>query len=191
MSRAFIGGREEMILDRYTDLNQDSLNVGDRGVFDKWRGEINRKIQTHQSYLKDVQTLEDLYHVGDFGTFGREFIADIAWLYDVWLRDSEYSIDVYDDIIERQTEIENKLIHLPFEKAICHRDPSFHTKSNVEIIKSVFDDENTDWRFNPEIIRYTRVDELDTIFRRFEYMCYLIINTREELEFDISTAVCS
>ena len=168
------------------ELRSPTINI--QQSCDSWRDTIDKKIVNMQYLFKDVDLLEDLHRFGDLGPFDESFIEDLEWLHEVWLNDSEYSIDVYDNIMDRCTEIENKLAALPFEKAYCYREPEFHTKSNMEIVRSVFK-ENATWRFDPSTVKHYPIEERERIFTKFEYMCYFVINVREDLKFDLQTTL--
>lgn len=156
---------------------------------DLWRGIIDKKTVCLQSLLKDVQLFEDLHRFGDISVFDRTFIKELEWLHEVWLMESECSIDVYEDTMERRDEIERKLKYLPFEKAMCYKEPEFHTKSNLDIVKNVFGDD-VEWRFTPSIVKHMSIEDRERVFTHFEYMLYFVINVREELAFDIQSYLC-
>ena len=159
-----------------------------RDACDSWRTVVNTNITDLQYVLKDIQLLEDLYRLDEFGA---GFKDDLAWLHEVWLNATDYSIDTYDDIMERVADIENRLVSLPFEKAYCYREPEFHTKSNGDIVRNVFGNDVM-WRFNPSVVKYMSFEDRERIFTHFEYMFYFIINVRDELAFDISSSLdCS
>lgn len=157
-------------------------------VCDSWKERIGKKAAYLQSILERIQVFEELHKFGDIGLFDKSFIDDLDWLHEVWLNDSECSIDVYEEIDERRSEIENKLQCLPFEKAWCYREPEFHTKPSIDILKNVFN-EDVSWRFHPSIVKHMPLEDRERIFNCFEYMCYFVINVRDELRFDIESSV--
>lgn len=138
------------------------------------RGNAEKQIVYYQSILNDILLCEELSCFSELGTFDRDFIEnELA----IWLN---YSTD--DDTNKR---IEDRLIRLPFEKAYCYKNPEFHTKTRGEILREVFGEKTSEWRYNPALARNLSIQEKLRIIRRFEYMCYYVINTREELLFEI------
>lgn len=138
---------------------------------DKLRGSAEKKIEKYQTALKEIQLLEDLHHFGDLGVFDRSFMEnEIA----SWLNDTKSNENV-----------EERLINLPFEKAYCYKNPEFHTKSRKDILQHLFG-EDVEWRDNPSLIHLMSIEDKYRIIKRFEYMCYYIINTHDELLFDLN-----
>ena len=137
---------------------------------DKLRGSAKNKIEKFQTALKDIQLLEDLHHFGDLGVFDRSFVENE---FASWLNSDE---PMY---------VEERLKNLPFEKAYCYKNPEFHTKSRRDILQHIFGEEN-EWRDNPSLIHSMSIEDKYRIIKRFEYMCYYIINTHDELLFDLN-----
>lgn len=137
---------------------------------DKLRGSAEKKIEKFQTALKEIQLLEDLHHFGDLGVFDRSFVENE---FASWLNSDE---PMY---------VEERLKNLPFEKAYCYKNPEFHTKSRRDILQHIFGEEN-EWRDNPSLIHLMSIEDKYRIIKRFEYMCYYIINTYDELLFDLN-----
>jgi len=124
-------------------------------------------------WLKDIMLWKELNQFSELGAFDRGFVEnELA----IWLN---YTTDD-----ETNTKIEERLVRIPFEQAYCYKNPDFLTKSREEILKCVFVD-SVEWRSNPGFARNLSIQEKLRIIKRFEYMCYYVINTREELLFDI------
>jgi hypothetical protein len=142
-------------------------------LFSELIGSVEKQILYRQSVLKDILLWEELNRFSELGNFKRDFVeTDLA----IWLN---YTTDD-----ETNTRIEDQLKRIPFEKAYCHKNPEFHTKSRNDILLHVFRD-SVEWRDNPALVRNLSIQEKMKIIKRFEYMCYYVINTREEMLFDI------
>ena len=139
---------------------------------DKLRGSAEKKIEKFQTALKEIQLLEDLHHFGDLGVFDRSFVENE---FASWLNSDESNEN-----------IEERLKNLPFEKAYCYKNPEFRAKSRNELLQYVFGD-NIEWRTNPSSIQFMSELDCKKVLSYFEYMCYYVINTREELLFDIQS----
>jgi hypothetical protein len=175
---------------------------------DELKTHFSNQICIIQSTLNDVKLWEELNHFGELGVFNRSFLLDLEWLHYVWLSDELFEP-------ERVFDIEERLSRLPFEQAYFHKYPDdfLDTSSNVFSLRNscVVSPENLPiptlvplsgigpinlkneclrdmalfkkWRNDRTIVM---TDEDQTrIFKHFEYMCYFIINVREELLFDI------
>lgn len=142
---------------------------------DKLRDVAESQIVFYQSILKQIQLCEELNHFSDLGVFAKDFPDNEL---SVWLN---YATD--DDTNKR---IENRLIRIPFEQAYCYKNPDFHTKSRGDILRAVFGGASShEWRSSPDLVRNLSIQEKLRMIKRFEYMCYYVINTRDELLFDI------
>ena len=142
-------------------------------LVDELRGQVEKQILFRQSKMKDILLWEELNHFSDFGVFDRGFVENELT---IWLN--------YTTSDETNRQIEDCLVRIPFEQAYCYKNPEFHTKSRGDILQSVFGD-SVEWRSNPVLARNLSIQEKLRIIKRFEYMCYYVINTREELLFDI------
>jgi len=156
---------------------------------DDWRNRIAEKVAHLQSLSEKIKMFEDLYRFGDMGVLDKSFAEDLEWLHQVWLSEPECSIDVYEEIDEQLNDIENKLECLPFETAVCYREPENIGKTDINIVKNAFKGENVSWRFHPSIVKHMPLDDRERIFRHFEYMYYFVINVRDELQFDIESLI--
>jgi hypothetical protein len=117
--------------------------------------------------------------------FNRTFIEeDLVWIHDVWMNGTDCSIEVYEETDERCNYIESKLQCLPFEEAWCYREPEYIGKTDVDIIKSAFN-EDISWRFYPSVVKHMSLEDRERVYKHFEYMCYFVINVRDELYFDL------
>ena len=132
------------------------------------RGDAENQILRYQSILNNIQLCEEL------DTFDRDFVENEL---SIWLN---YSTD--DDTNKR---IEDILVRIPFEKAYCYKNPDYHTELRGDVLREVFNVNAFEWRYNPELTRCLSIQDKLRIIKRFEYMCYYVINTREELLFDI------
>jgi hypothetical protein len=137
------------------------------GLYD----ELKMKLETR---LQHVQLWKELNHFADLGNFYRDFVENELSL---WLN---YTTDN-----ETNLRIEERLKRIPFEQAYCYKNPEFDIDERGELWKHVFNDVSMDWRYNPELVRNLSVQDKYRIIKRFEYMCYYVINRREELIYDI------
>jgi hypothetical protein len=142
-------------------------------VCDEMRERVFKKIEQFQTHLKELQLLEELHHFGELCEFDRDFVENKL---DLWLN--------YSTSLDMNHYIEERLIQLPFEQAYCYKNPEFYTKSRTEILQHIFND-SVEWRFNPSVARGMSLEGKGRIIKRFEYMCCYVINTREELFFDL------
>lgn len=137
-------------------------------VIAEMRKEVNYRIQTWQNVLREIETCEDLH----LGKIDREFM-DNDFLQ--WFREET----------ETNKHVSEKLSQLPFEQAYSYKNPEFYTKSHTQLLQHVFGDESFEWRDNPTSQSNLSITEKYRLIKRFEYMCYYVINTREELLYDI------
>jgi len=155
---------------------------------DELKTHFSNKILESQSTLNDIQLWDELNHFGELGAFNRSFLLDLEWLHYVWLSDELFDPD-------RVFDIEERLCRLPFEQAYFYKYPdeyqtisspitsffprTFHLKNECLRDIALF----KKWRSDHTVV-VTDADHT-RFFKHFEYMCYFIINVREELLFDI------
>lgn len=130
-------------------------------VISEMRTKVNSRIRTWQNVLRDIDICEDLH----IGKIDREFMEN-EFLQ--WFGDDE----------ETNKRIDEKLAQLPFEQAYSYKNPEFYTKSRAQLLEHVFGDDSVAHTI-------TSITDKYRLIKRFEYMCYYVINTREELLFDI------
>ena len=145
------------------------------------RRKIEEQLGEYQHLLKELETYESLCKFGELGPLERDFLTELDWLLEVWL-DNDSNEPLFD--AKRVAGIEDKLIELPFEQAVMHKEPYFLNESlhNIFAYKFGWDDS---WRVMPETIMMKSDDEKKQIYANFVVMCYYVINAREELLFDI------
>lgn len=142
---------------------------------DKMRGTTEKQIVFYQSISNDIQLCEELNRFAELGTFDRDFVENEL---SIWLN---YSTDE-----DTNRKIADRLARIPFEQAYCYKNPEFNTRSRGDILQEVFNGESSfEWRDDPSLTHNLSVQDKLRIIRRFEYMCYYVINTREEMLFDI------
>ena len=146
--------------------------------------EANAEIQKYQLVLKDIQVCDELQTFRNMGHFDVGFIKDLEWLRDTWLDDE--SEELFD--AKKVGYIEDQLIALPFETAFIHKNELYRTASLEEIRQDVFK-EPAEWRMDPSLVMTMSKEDKLRIFTHFEYMCYYVINTREELLYDIKATL--
>lgn len=157
------------------EVDSDKSVSGYSPLFcDELREHVENKIVIYQCKLKEIQLWEELNKFGDLGLFETEFMETE---FSIWLN---YATDS-----DKNSYIEERLKALPFEQAYCYKNPEFYTKSRMDILREVFNDASLDWRENPELARNMSLQEKYRIIKRFEYMCYYVINRRDELLYDI------
>ena len=156
---------------RFSKMNEQySLEL-----VDELRGNAETQVVFYQSLLKNIQLYEELNYFSELGTFDRDFVENelSRWL--------NYTTDN-----DTNKWIEDRLVRIPFEQAYCYKNPEFHTKSIDDILLEVFNCKSMiEWRNNPALVRNLSIQEKLRIIKQFEYMCYYVINTREEMLFDI------
>ena len=143
-------------------------------LVDSMRGQVEKQIVVRQSLLKDIMLWEELNHFSDSSVFDRGFVEnELA----IWLNPStEYEV---------RKRIEWRLSGIPFEQAYCYKNPEFYTKSRSDIFKEVFNEDSFEWRTDPSVALLGTIQQKMRVIKRFEYMCYYVINTRDEILFDI------
>jgi hypothetical protein len=147
---------------------------------DELRGRVESKIAHYKSILKDILILDELYRFGYVGgVFDRSFLDEIST---ICALPSDYPV-----INKWIMEVDKLLVRIPFEQAYCYKNPDFWAKSNTELLHCVFGD-NIEWRSNPSSIRVMSEIDRKKVLSYFEYMCYYVINRREELLFDIQSS---
>jgi len=137
------------------------------------RCRMEKKIVYYQSFLNSILLLEDLHKFGDVGQFDRDFVDNFA-------SGSDTLCNIDDWVLS----MESRLVKLPFEQAFRHKNPEYITNTQQELLQCVFGDD-AEWRLNPSSLTSMSEEDKRIIVSRFEYMCYYVINRREELLFDI------
>ena len=166
-------------------LPRESNSVSQNNAFLVYlEKEANAKIRKYQLVLKDIQVCDELQTFRNLGQFDRGFIKDLEWLRDTWLDDE--SEELFD--AKKVGYIEDQLNALPFETAFIHKNELYRTASLEEIRRDVFK-EPAEWRMDPSLVMTMSKEDKLRIFNHFEYMCYYVINARDELLFDIKAAL--
>jgi hypothetical protein len=131
-----------------------------------------------QIYTNNIHIVE-LNYFGELGKFENSFVQNefVNWL--DYIKSSDH---------DRAKYVEDRLSNIPFEQAYRCKNPEFYLESNSSLLTHVFN-EQADWRHNPESIRNLSNELQQKIYRNFEYMLYYVINTRDELEFDLKDAM--
>jgi hypothetical protein len=124
--------------------------------------------------LHHIQLLEELNHFGDLGVFDNSFVS----IFDTETDPNQYISRWLNGDPEATEYVESRFTRIPFEQAYCYKNPEYQTKPRTELLKNVFG-ENTEWRNLSDKQNHTQ------IIKHFEYMCYYVINTRDELLFDV------
>ena len=157
-----------------SENNQEFTNDYSESLVDSMRGQVEKKILSWQSLLKDIILWEELNHFSNLDVFDRGFVEnELA----IWLNPStDYEVS---------KRIGWRLSGIPFEQAYCYKNPEFYTKSRGDIFKEVFNDDSFEWRTAPHVAFLGTIQQKMRVIKRFEYMCYYVINTRDELLFDI------
>jgi len=124
----------------------------------EWRRNAENKIERFQGLLKEIQLVEDLHHFGNVGEFKREFMENE---FAEWVKnDASANPDA-------NKYVEERLQQIPFEQAYYYKNPNGDAAATLN-------SKLKEWSNHPDIAK-----------NMFEYMCYYVINTREELLFDI------
>jgi hypothetical protein len=109
--------------------------------------------------------------------FDRSFFEDLNWLLETWIDDE--TEELFD--ARKVADIEDRLERMPFEEAVKYK----HCKDKEFVTKCLL--ENASWRTNVSTVMTMSKEEKIQIHGYFEYMCYFVINAREELLHDILT----
>lgn len=135
----------------------------------------SQQIDLYSSIQDDIQLCEDLFRNGETRGFDRSLIDDLNSLLEIWT--DRKSDELFDSNFVWQ--VEDRLANLPFEKAIEHKQP----------VDEVFAQKclEAEWRTRPELVMDMPVEKQIEAHRMFEYMCYFVINAREELLYDIES----
>ena len=143
-------------------------------LVDSMREQVEKQILVRQSLLKDIMLWDELNHFSNSSVFDRGFVEnELA----IWLNPStDYEVS---------KRIGWRLSGIPFEQAYCYKNPEFYTKSRGDIFKEVFNDDSFEWRTAPHVAFLGTIQQKMRVIKRFEYMCYYVINTRDEILFDI------
>jgi hypothetical protein len=170
---------------------------------DELRDVFKKHTETKMEQLRDlsemIQLWEKLHHFGDGKRFCRSFMETDFDKYASFQRSKRIdnnaeSLDgipychirmtdtVDEDAKHAHAEyVESRLKQIPFESAVCYVNPEYRNKPTQDILQSVF----KGWCDNPGSVLYMNSNEREQVLKQFEYMCYYVINTRDELEFDI------
>jgi len=147
-------------------------------LYDSLIKQVERKIVLYQTMLNRIQLLEELHNFGDLGAFENSFV-------DIFDKENEQSQRWLNGEQTATEYVESRLIRLPFEQAYCYKNPEYQTKSRTELLHIVFG-ENIEWRNCPTYFGNSQISK-EQLVKNFEYMCYYVINTRDELLFDIQS----
>lgn len=109
-------------------------------------------------------------------TIDRELLVDLDWLLSVWKNEDD-SDELFD--ARKVADIEDRLSEIPFFEATTYKSP-VDDRLACECL-----DINAVWITNPCVVMAMSLEEKVEIHRKFEYMCYFVINAREELQFDL------
>jgi len=137
-------------------------------LYKKLRGAIETHIEREKSVLRDLELWVE------FSVIYRGFVECefMEWL------------NYYTDS-ETNALIEEKLARIPFEKVYRHKNPEYINASDEDILQNVFGKGEHEWRTNPSTVRERSIQDKLRVIKRFEYMCYYVINANDELLFDI------
>ena len=149
-------------------------------IYESLRKPVERQIESLVKILGEIELWLELTR------FTQSRIDDSTYLINREFVENEFSewLNYYcsDDANKY---VEDRLARLPFESAYRHKNPEYADKSDADVLREVFGDGAHEWRYNPTSIRNTSIQDKLRVIKRFEYMCYYVINTQEELLFDI------
>jgi len=140
---------------------------------DKLERAASQKIEYSGACLDDIELCERLHAFGDLGTFDRSFFEELDWLLETWIDDE--SEELFD--ARKVADIEDRLERLPFEDALKCKQPG-----NPEWMNRCLEE----WRTNVSTVMTMSKEDKIRIHGYFEYMCYFVINAREELLYEIA-----
>ena len=143
---------------------------------------LAEKIQQYQLLLNDIRVYDTLLKFGDLGHFTREFFEELDWLKTVWLDDEKE--ELFD--AARVASIEDRLVELPYEMALSYSNEWYKTSTLDEICQTVFK-EKVKWRTDPSIVMNMSKEDKIRIHGHFEMMCYVVLNVREGILYDIQS----
>ena len=167
--------------------------------FKKW---TNTKIEHLRALLDNIQLWKALHHFEDGAVFDRSFMEYDFEKYASFRKSTRVvnnteSLDSIPYCHSRMTDtpeedakyihaeyVESRLKQIPFELAVSYAIPEYRNKSKQDILQGIFKCP-IEWVFNPGSILYMDSAERERVLKQFEYMCYYVINIRDELEFDI------
>ena len=132
----------------------------------------SQKIEYYIACMADIELCERLHKFGDIGNFDRSFFDELDWLLETWIDESE---ELFDS--RKVSDIEDRLERLPFEDALECK----HSGDQELINKCV-----EEWRTNVCTVMTMSKEDKIRIHGYFEYMCYFVINAREELLYEIA-----
>ena len=135
----------------------------------------NAGVANYEKCLNDIKLCEDLHAFGNKGAFDQEFLLELKWLLEVWLDDE--AIELFDAV--KVADIEDKLERIPFEQSIRYKEPANYEIANICL------SEPAEWRTDVASVMTMSKEDKTRFFGYFEYMCYYVINARNELLFDI------
>jgi len=144
-----------------------SEDVG--AIYKSLRAPVDHQIELLVKILGEIELWKELTRFN-----GREFVENE---FSEWL--NYYCSD------DANKYVEDCLTMLPFETAYRFKNTEYADKPDADVLREVFGDGTHEWRSTPSSIRNESIQHKIRIIKRFEYMCYYIINTREELLFDI------
>lgn len=135
----------------------------------------NAGVTNYYECLNDIKLCEELHKFENKGVFDPEFLLELNWLLEVWLDDE--AIELFDAV--KVADIEDKLERIPFEQSIRYKEPANYEFANICL------SEPAEWRTDVASVMTMSKEDKTRIFGYFEYMCYYVINARNELLFDI------
>jgi len=152
------------------------LNDDIATIYDSLRKPIDHQIESSVKILGDIELWLELTRFYGLEAFDRSFIENEL---SKWLN--------YSCSDDENKYVEERLKNLPFETAYRYKNAEYadFAKSDAEVLQNVFGEGAHEWRLNPSSARNASIQDKLRIIKRFEYMCYYVINTREELLFDI------
>ncbi len=143
----------------------------------------SQQMDLYSRLQEDIGLCEDLFCMPEDaeieGCFDRALIDDLNKLLEIWT--DEEDGELFDANFVWRTE--ELLARLPFEKALQCKEPV-----DLGLAQKCLDSK---WRSNPSLIMTMSAAEQIEAHRLFEYMCYFVINVREELLYDIESRLFS
>ena len=155
---------------------------------EKYQNIVESRILALQQIRMHIKLLDELNYFGDSGVrFSDDFVETefSKWkdCVECWMTTAEtgepYCMFNY---------VATLFPQIPFEKAYRYKNPEYHNASDELILREVFGD-YIEWRKDPSVIEQMNSKEREKIYKHFEYMLYYIINTKQELAYDIQTSL--
>jgi len=143
-------------------------------IYNSLRKPIDHQIELLVKMLGEIELWLELTRFDGKNVISRNFVENE---FNEWL--NYYCSD------DLNKYVEECLAKLPFETAYRFKNPDYSDKSNTDVLREVFGDGEHEWRETPSSVRNASIQYKLRIIKRFEYMCYYVINTRDELLFDI------